>query len=454
MRDARGRNTSGVRSSDVRALPCFRGRLAWGLVLVMACASARPATNRQENSSGRQAAGTPEAGSAIAPVSSLHPPAKGVDRSEAEGARQAAAATNQFAFALYQKVRAGDGNLVLSPLSATVALAMTAAGARGPTYDEMARVLRLSDLSDVDGAYQRMLSSLGRRSEDGATLRLAQRVWGQQGAHFAADFRARLADRYGAPLGVLDFARPEQARMAINEWAARETNDRVRELLRPGDVTPAARLILTNAVYFASRWRSRFDEHATRKAPFMTAQGTVSATMMHQLGKFAYARLPTASILELPCLGEFSMMILLPDSLEGLATLEMQLGEHYATGHSRLAERPVDLYLPRWKTTSTIPLDSALKEMGLSLAFGPSADFSAMAPNEPFHIGLVLQQASVEANEQGAEAAAGTAVLMYGYAQTATPPPTAFRADHPFVYLIRDRTTGVILFAGRVSDPS
>ena len=373
------------------------------------------------------------------------------DPADVDLARQAAAATNRFAFDLYEKTRTRDGNLILSPLSAAVALTMPAAGARGPTYDEMARVLRLSEITDVDGAFHRLLSSLGRRNGDGVTLHLAQRLWGQRGFRFGADFLARLAGGYGAPLGVVDFLDPEAARTAINQWAACETNDRIRDLLQPQEVTSDARLVLMNAVHFASRWRNPFDERATQKEHFATAQGTVSAAMMHQHGTFAHARLPTFAILELPCLGDFSVIILLPNSVQGLAALEMQLGEHYEKGLSRLAEESVDVHIPRWKTASSLRLESALKAMGILLAFG-SGDFSPMSPTEPLYIALVAQQASVEANEEGAEAAAATAVVMNGYAWHA--PPIAFRADHPFVYLIRDRRTGVILFAGRVSDPS
>jgi serine protease inhibitor len=244
------------------------------------------------------------------------------------------------------------------------------------------------------------------------TLHLAQRLWGARG--FGADFLVRLADGYGAPLGVIDFADPERARLAINHWAARAMNDLIRDLLHPGDITPQTRLVLTNAVHFASRWRSRFDERATRKERFATAQGTVPAAMMHQLGRFAYARLPTFAMLELPCLGDFSVIILLPDSMQGLAALETQLGEHYEKGLSRLAEEPIDVQLPRWKTASSLHLNSALQAMGMLLAFG-SGDFSPMSATGAFHIDLVIQQASVEANEQGAEAAAATAVIMTGY---------------------------------------
>jgi serpin B len=444
-------------SAEIRSRPSG-ARLALGIVLIMACGHAPAPTNAQANSSTRPPYATSASASAmpqILPSSTTNQPAGSPVLAGVDLARQAAAATNRFAFDLYQRERVSEGNLIVSPLSAAVALAMTAAGARGATYQEMARVLRLSEIADVDAAFQSLLSSLGQRSgEDGVILRLAQRLWGHVRVQFASDFRARLADRYGAPFGVVDFARPEPARIAINQWAARETNDRIRELLRPGEITGETRLVLANAVHFASRWRSRFDERATRTRQFVTAQGTVPAAMMHQLGRFAHAELPGLAILELPCLGDFSVIILLPDSVQGLAALEMQLGEHYETGLSRLAEKPIDLQLPRWKTTSAIRLEPALQAMGLSLAFGLSADFSAMAPAEPLHIGLVVQQASVEANEKGAEAAAATAVVMYGLALTDTPAPVGFRADHPFVYLIRDRTTGVILFVGRVSDPS
>ncbi len=354
---------------------------------------------------------------------------------------------NAFAVDLYHKLRAREGNLFLSPYSISTALAMTYAGARGETAAEMRKVLHFA-LPDerLHAAFATLAYDL---RPEGCELNIANRLWGGAGERFLDSFLELTEDYYGARLEQVDFAgATEAARKTINAWVEKQTRDKIKELLHRGDVDGAI-LVLTNAIYFKGDWASQFKEEATRDASFTLLDGaTVQVPMMGQTADFRHARRDGLEVLELPYVGEeLSMFVLLPDTHDGLPQLEEALTAVEMSGWlSDLRKVEMAVFLPRFKTTCRFNLGDELVAMGMPLAFG-GADFSGMNGGKDLFISRVIHQAFVDMNEKGTEAAAATAVIM----RKGLPPE--FRADHPFLFLIRDNRSGSILFFGRAMNP-
>jgi serpin B len=373
-----------------------------------------------------------------------------------------ATSSNQFAFDLYQRVRRKEGNLFLSPGSISTALAMTYAGAAGQTKQEMAGVLHFQPDQKIDEGYATFLALLNSTGDlNGYSLSTANRLWGAADYKFAPGFLSLTRDSYGAELQSLDFKHPEEARRTINGWAEEQTREKIVDLIPSGVLKTDTRLVLTNAIYFEGGWQSEFSKNATKKLPFHeTAQDKRDVLTMYQQEKFPYTEDADAQVLSLPYRGhELSMVIALPKKVDGLADLESGLSEERFANWIKTmrGNRPVDVYLPKFKMRSEFLLSQALGSMGMSLAFSENADFSLISPQEALKISEVVHQAFVDVDEEGTEAAAATAVI---FAPTAAPfepreppKPILFRADHPFLFAIRDNRTGAVLFIGRVQHP-
>jgi serpin B len=366
--------------------------------------------------------------------------------------------SNAFALDLYARLRDQDGNLFYSPYSISTALAMTYAGARGETAEQMARVLRFSqDPGHLHPAFAELIRGLdGHGLPRDYQLSVAQSLWGSADLSTRPEFQSVIHANYGARLRRVDFARhTEQARQQINRWVAERTNDKIKELLHRTDVDRLTRMVLVNAIYFKGAWQKPFAEGATQTdAVFHAAGKDVKAALMRQTEEFPYAEGEGFQALELPYEGgELSMVVLLPREQDGLGKLEQALtAANLESCLGRLAPRPVKVALPRFKLAARLDLGRELAAMGMPLAFSPAADFSGISTAEKLMIAKVIHQAFVDVNEGGTEAAASTGVLM---ARASIPEaPAAFRADHPFLFLLRDRHTGSILFVGRVTDPS
>lgn len=260
--------------------------------------------------------------------------------------------------------------------------------------------------------------------------------------------------RSATPAAV-DFGRqPEDARQVINGWISAQTRERISELLQRGDLDAATVLVLTNAIYFKGSWVARFLASQTVTRPFhVGAARTVEVPTMQQVSRFAVARGVDFAALELPHEGtRLAMVILLPDAPDGLASLERQLSpEMLADCLARLSEEQVRLSLPRLKLRSRSDLAETLAAMGMPSAFTSRADFSGINGARDLFISKVVHEAEIEVNEEGAEASAATAVIMAR--ESAPAEPVEFHADHPFIFLIRDRESGAILFMGRVTEP-
>ena len=364
-----------------------------------------------------------------------------------------------FALDLYRQLRTSRGNLFFSPYSVSTALAMTSAGAKGNTSRQMSEVLHFTiKQQPLHRAFNQLEAQLNAlEQEKGIELRVANSLWVQEDHPFLSGFFEVVKRNYQAQLSYADFTTaPEAARSKINAWVERQTNEKIKDLIKPGVLSALTRLVLANAIYFKGVWASQFDKKATGYAKFWLNPNTaVDLPMMMQEHQFNYMENDKLQVLELPYAGnDLSMIVLLSKKVQGLAAVENSLTvESLSTLLVRLRERTVMVYLPRFKLTSEFSLESTLASMGMPAAFNPqAANFADMDGTRMLYISAVVHKAFVEVNEEGTEATAATGVVMTRTAAHGR--PTVFRADHPFVLLIRDSRSGSILFIGRMLNPA
>ena len=367
-----------------------------------------------------------------------------------------------FAFKLYQALKGKDGNLFYSPYSISLALAMTYAGARGETAEQMAATLQfMLEQERLHPAFNWLDAELASRGEgaqgkdgEGFRLNIVNAIWGQKDYSFLPAFLDVLAENYGAGLRILDFiTETEKSRVIINDWVSDQTEGRIEDLIPQDAIDALTRLVLTNAIYFNAAWEYPFDGNMTADGPFYLLDGgQIIVPMMKQTESFGYTKGEGYQAVELPYDGgELSMVILLPasgnfEAFEG--GLQAQQVSDIISG---LQPTRVTLTMPKFEFDSEFSLKDTLAEMGMPVAFSGAADFSGMTGNPELCISDVVHKAFVAVDEAGTEAAAATAVIMN---LTAVPePPVEVTIDRPFIFLIRDIETGAILFVGRVLNP-
>lgn len=380
----------------------------------------------------------------------------GLEQPPEEPTMQLARDNTDFALRLYHQLGREEGNLFFSPHSISTALAMTWAGARGNTEREMALALSFTLGQDrLHPAFAGLVTELERaREQSGARLNTANALWPQQGFDFAKPFIDTVQANYDAELRPLDFAEAtEEARRTINGWVEEKTENRIKELIKPGILNSYTRLVLTNAIYFKGQWQKTFDEKLTRDLPFTLASGMkVEAPMMRIEDNFQYGEADGLQLLRLVYgKGGLSMVILLPEEPGGLPALEHRLNPGQLAGWlANMRRQKVDVSLPRFRVETKYSLNQALAALGMKEAFKPTADFSAMDPKKRLFLSAVIHQAFVEVNEEGTEAAAATGAVMQ---VTSMPmPPKVFRVNHPFIFMITG-PNDEILFMGRIEDP-
>ncbi len=390
---------------------------------------------------------------------------------------------NQFALQLYQKLRDEQGNLFLSPYSISTALAMTYAGAQGDTQEQMARVLCFPHVAQPPSAgeprttpegggatggkpltqeelaqvFGKTIKDLNARGGgDKYELRIANALWGQRDYKFLPAFVGLVEEQYGGALQNVDFVvAAEPVRQTINAWVAKQTNDKIKDLIAPGVLDAMTRLVLTNAVYFKGNWASQFEKNRTRDQPFTLTDGKqVQVAMMNQETWFGYAENDALQVLEMPYKSEeLSMVVLLPKKTDGIKGLEQELTvDNLSKWLGTIRRGLVNVFVPKFKVTSKFSLAQVLQAIGMTDAFTDKADFTGMATRRELFLSAVVHQAYVDVNEEGTEAAAATGGVMRVTSIGPDETPV-FRADHPFLFLIRDKTTGSILFLGRVLNP-
>lgn len=369
----------------------------------------------------------------------------------------------EFALDMYGALAGEEGNLFFSPHSISVALAMTWAGARGQTESQMADALHFTlGQSELHPAFDWLDLELNSRGQgasgaDGEPFRLnvVNRLFGQVGYDFLSEFLDTLALCYGAGLQLLDFAvDPEAGRLVINGWVEEKTEDRIEELIPQGAIDNMTKLVLVNAIYFNGAWAEVFDDEQTADGAFHLLDGTdVTVPMMHQPEPMPSAEATDYKAVELPYDGEeLSMVVIVPQG-------EFEVFEQKFTADSSVLTEIVDslgngsatVSMPRFAIDGvTISLKEVLSELGMTDAFMMgTADFSGMNGTQNLYVSDVLHQAFVSVNEYGTEAAAATAVIVNEFGV-----PDHIEINKPFIFLIRDRETGAILFIGRVIDPS
>jgi serpin B len=404
----------------------------------------------------------------VAAIVAMTPAARAERPDDGKADRTAAVQGNsQFALDLYAQLRGQDGNLFFSPYSISTALAMTRAGAKGDTAAQMDKTLHFTLGQDIlhaaFGALAKEVNGDAAQPSDkkrGYQLSTANALWGQKGYPFKPDFLKLTKDNYGAGLNNVDFiGATEQARQTINSWVEKQTQDKIKDLIPPDGLTVDTRLVLTNAIYFKGDWASQFKKDATKNEPFhVAADKKIDAPLMHQTGDYGYLDGGTFQALEMPYAGkDLSMVVLLPKKVDGLPDLEKDLTADKLAGWiGKIHTQEVIVTLPKFKTTQQMSMTEVLSKMGMPIAFMPGrADFSGIADaKEPLFISDVFHKAFIDVNEEGTEAAAATAVAIATESARVEPPTPEFRADHPFVFLIRDKRSNSILFFGRMADPT
>jgi serine protease inhibitor len=364
-----------------------------------------------------------------------------------------------FAIALYSKLTkdSNTSNLFFSPYSISTVLAMTYGGARGETQKQMATALHFTlpdpNLYSAFGTLQKQL--IQENKSRGYQLLLANALWGQKGEPFLKEF-LDLTQCYGAGFNQLDFVKEtEQSRQKINLWIEEKTKDKIKDLIPQGSVNRDSRLVLTNAIYFKGDWRTKFKKRDTESADFaISAKNKVKVDMMHIKEKFKYYMDEKLQVVELPYKGnELSMLVLLPNDPENLAEIEDTFtAESFNVFLSKMGETEVNVYFPKFKMTwGTFSLNNALAALGMPDAFDfEKANFSGINGKRDLYISDVFHQAFIEVDEEGTKAAASTGVVSAKYGGFSV----VFRANHPFIFMIKDNHSESVLFMGRVMNPS
>ncbi len=405
----------------------------------------------------------PDSPTAASPMK-VDPPLAPAPMPAAGDAKRLASSSNALGFDVYATVRNAPGNLALSPASMSAALAMTYGGARGETEAQMKRVLHLD--GDRDAA-MRDWGNLSRALQDPARplkLRIANRLFGEKTVKLEQPFLDQTKAAYGAPLEPTDFrgaAEPSRAR--INGWVEDQTEKRIKDLLPPNSIDDKTRLVLVNAIYFLADWADPFMQHTTYEDTFnVSATSQKKTPMMHGGGSRRVVQEGGMKILELPYQGnDAAMLVILPDRADGLAEVEASLSAAKLDAWlAALATKTVSIALPRFTVSPqpSMSLGEELKKLGMPDAFdADKADFTGIANptdrRERLKISKVFHKAFVKVDEKGTEAAAATAVSM---PKGGGPPSNevTFKADHPFVFVIVDKKSGLALFVGRVVDPT
>ena len=389
-----------------------------------------------------------------------------VDRVDASPAlaEPFAGAIGSFGWDLYRELENADNNLVFSPHSIGIALAMTRAGAAGDTAVELDRALHLEGVGDPHGGANALdtvlLSASGQQERpDGSTAEIvvdvANALWAQEGFSFEPPFLTTLAESYGAGVRVVDFfGASEEARVEINDWVADQTADRIEELIGPGVLSADTRAVLTNAVYLSAPWEHPFDEEGTVPGPFTRPDGTeVEVDLMAVTETLRYARIGEVQAVELPYVGrQLSMVVLVPDEGAFEATAAGMDQPGFTALLDGMQPTEVGLRFPAFDHTTSAGLVPPLAALGIGSAFAPDrADFSAMTTEAPLFVSDVVHQATITVDEAGTEAAAATAVVMD---LTSAPGELVeLVVDRPFLFAIIHDQSRSVLFLGHVVEP-
>ncbi|XP_010116498.1 PREDICTED: ovalbumin-related protein X-like [Chlamydotis macqueenii] len=383
------------------------------------------------------------------------------------------AANAEFSFDVFKelKVHHANDNIFYSPLTIIAALAMVYLGARGNTEYQMEKVLHFDKIAGFGGTtqtkcgksvnihvlFKELLSDITAPKAN-HSVHIANRLYAEKTCPILPIYLKCVKKLYRAGLEMVSFkTAPDQARRLINSWVESQTNGQIRDFLEPGSVGLDTMLVLVNAIYFKGIWKTPFKEEDTREVPFnVTEQESRPVQMMHQNSTFKVAVVAAEKmkILELPyASGELSMLVLLPDDVSGLEQLENSISFEKLTewtSPNMMEKKRVKVYLPRMKIEEKYNLTNVLMALGMTDLFSPSANLSGISSSESLTISEAIHEAYMEINEEGTEMAGAGGVIgdVKHFSEF-----EEFRADHPFLFLIKHNPTNSILFFGRYCSP-
>jgi len=367
-----------------------------------------------------------------------------------------AASNEQFSNKMYDMLRGEEGNLIMSPFSVSGVMAMVSAGAGEGTLQQIMSGLSFPSPAILQLGYRDAIPAL--RSTDNFTLEAANSVFAMKDFSVLPEYQEVLHRSFHASIQSVDFADSNGAARLINDWVEKMTRDKIKDLIKADMLNDLTRLVLVNAIYYKGDWASKFDPKLTKEQDFSVSPSTtVTVPMMKQEKKFYWAHIEalSSSMVEIPYKGDrIVMQVLLPGDRNGLVELETKLMSHNIQElfEKESYETKVMVQLPKFKLEQDIQLTEHLVNLGMKDMFtGGVADFSGIDGTNNLYVSSVIQKAFIEVNEEGSEAAAATGAVMMMRSMPA--PPEQFVADHPFIFFLRDKLTGMLLFQGRVVNP-
>jgi serpin B len=367
---------------------------------------------------------------------------------------------NKFAFKLYNELKSNtDKNLFYSPFSISTALAMVYAGARNETAIQIGQTMNFPQNKSFHSDYKKLLDAINNGTDNKIVLNIANGLWAQKDFKFLDSYFDIVKSNYNSELKNVDFTdniEREIARKDINDWVAQKTKDKIKDILSQGTLDSFTRLVLVNAIYFYGDWAEPFKKEATEpKDFFLSDQNRINVPFMNQHGRYNYYEDSNIKAIEIPYMdNKASMVIFLPNEKNGITEFEKSFDyKYYQKIISSFQSSEVRLSLPKFKATNKFNLSATLSQMGMPMAFSPGgADFSGIDGKRDLCISTVIHQAFINVDEKGTEAAAATIVMLAGAARPSSD-MKVFNADHPFIFCIKDNTTGSILFMGKIMNP-
>ena len=374
-----------------------------------------------------------------------------------EKSAQLIEADNTFGFEIFQKIRnnSQEENIMISPLSISVAFAMAYNGADSDTKTEMEKALKLNGLTteEINNAYKILINGLQDLDKD-VVFEIANSIFYTNSFSVKSNFLETNKNIYNAEVEKLDFLSPSAVKH-INDWVANKTNNKITKIIN--QLSPLDRMVLLNAIYFNGIWTNKFDEKGTKLFGFQKADGSIiEIPMMRKEEKLGYCSNDLLSAVKMPYgKGQYNMVVLLPDREKTSDDVISQLSSDNWKNWMKEFETvdPVVVKIPRFKFAFETKLKEVLVEMGMQKAFQPDvADFSKMS-DENLYISSAIHKSFIDVNENGTEAAAVTSITMSTTSIGVEPPKTYFTVDRPFVFAITEKETGAILFVGEVKNP-
>jgi serpin B len=366
---------------------------------------------------------------------------------------------NKFAFKLYRELKNNDDkNIIYSPFSISTALAMVYAGARNETAEQMRQVLNFQPGERFNPEYKNLLETLSDSSQNHIKLNIANGIWAQENFNFYDSYLDLVKANYYSELKKVDFVDKAARVIAtgdINAWIENKTNGKIKDVLSRNSLDSFTRMVLVNAIYFYGDWAQPFQQEFTHPQDFfLSEKSSVNVPFLSKIGRYNYYEDSMMKAIEIPYKdNKASMLIFLPNDRNGIDGFDTLFDyKYYLKVLDNLQSDEVSLAFPKFTTTYRVELGNVLPNMGMPFAFSENADFSGICElRNHLHISRVIHQAFIKVTEEGTEAAAATAVFLATSARITN--INHFIADHPFIILIKDNTTGSILFFGKLMNP-